>query len=190
MFDFDKIRHQSKEYAVEENDYIVYLGRFAPEKRLDMLIDAYRLSGIPQKLLLLGHGVGEKEMRKKISRDNLQGRVIIKNFTNNSYPYIKNAKAVALASNKEGLPTILAEALVLGTPVVSTSCPTGPKEILTGELAEFLSPPGDTQALANNIRKVIEHPPMIKDEHIAKFCKDVNFCKYLALTEEAQKQAT
>ncbi|MBE8182611.1 MAG: glycosyltransferase family 4 protein, partial [Candidatus Portiera sp.] len=53
----------------------------------------------------------------------------------------------------------------------------------TGELAEFLSPPGDTEAMAKNIRKVIDHPPRLGYEHIAKFHKDVNFQKYLSLVE-------
>ncbi len=99
----------------------------------------------------------------------------------NPYPYIKGAKALVLASNAEGLPTVLIEALILGTPVVSTNCQTGPQEILTGELAEFLSPVGDIDALTSNIRKVIENPPKIREEHIAKFDKDINVRKYLNL---------
>ncbi len=65
--------------------------------------------------------------------------------------------------------------------VVNTDCPTGPKEILTGELAEFLSPVGDMESLAMNIKKIIENPPKIREEHIAKFHKDINLRKYLDL---------
>lgn len=116
-----------------------------------------------------------------IKTKGLEQRVILKDFTSNPYPYIKNSKGLVLSSRLEGLPTVLIEALALGVPVASTDCPTGPKEILTDELAEFLSPVDDVNALANNLRKLVEHPPKITAQHIAKFSKEVNLPKYLSL---------
>ncbi len=146
-----------------------------------ILIDAYIRSAIKQKLLLIGEDSIEESIKDKINQEGIEDRVLLKGYMDNPYPYIKDAKALVLASNAEGLPTVLIEALILGTPVVSTDCPTGPKEILTGELAEFLSPVGDRDALAHNIRKVIENPPKILEEHIAKFHKDISVRKYLNL---------
>ena len=62
-----------------------------------------------------------------------------------------HAELVVLSSDFEGFPLVLIEALAVGTPVVSTDCPHGPNEILTGPLARWLTPVGDASALATTI---------------------------------------
>lgn len=93
-----------------------------------------------------------------------------------------------MASESEGLPTVLIESLILGTPVVSTDCPTGPSEILTGEFAEFLSPVGDVAALARNIRKALESYPPINDSFLARFRNDYAIERYLEHFEKVARQ--
>ncbi len=70
------------------------------------------------------------------------------------------------------------------TPVISTDCPEGPKEILTGKLAEFLYPVSDEDAFSQNIREVIEKPPTIRENHIAKFDSKIAIKKYLDLLKQ------
>ena len=182
-FDFDNIKQQSRAYQVEDKDYIVHVGRFGPEKRHDMLIKAYKKSGIKQKLLLLGDNNNEigKQTKKLVADLDLQDRVIFKGFNSNPYPYIKNAKATILSSNYEGLPTVLIESLILNTPIVSTNCPSGPSEILTNEFVPFLSPIEDINALSRNIKKMIENPVKITDKYINRFSKEESVKQYLSL---------
>jgi glycosyltransferase involved in cell wall biosynthesis len=54
---------------------------------------------------------------------------------------------------------VLAEALSLGVPVVSTDCPSGPREILEGGKWGKLVPVGDCEKLAEVILETIENPP-------------------------------
>jgi len=61
-----------------------------------------------------------------------------------------------LSSDYEGLPTVLLEALAVNTKVVSTDCPHGPDEILTGPLSDFLVARRDPKALAEAIDKVLK----------------------------------
>ncbi|WP_406600413.1 glycosyltransferase [Hafnia paralvei] len=51
-------------------------------------------------------------------------------MSDNPYKYIARSKCLILTSDSEGLPTVIIEALILGVPVISTDCPTGPSEIL------------------------------------------------------------
>ena len=74
-----------------------------------------------------------------------------------------------MSSDSEGLPTVLIESLILGTPVVSTNCPTGPSEILTGDLARFLSPVGDHKSLARNMVDALSGYPAITESIIERY---------------------
>jgi len=68
---------------------------------------------------------------------------------------MKHASVFVLSSQWEGLPTVLVEALALGIPVVSTDCPSGPKEILNnGEYGRLVTV-GDQRELAQSIKAAI-----------------------------------
>lgn len=192
-FDFNYIKQQAEKYKVEEQDYIIHVGRFVTAKRHDILIRAYAQSGIKQKLIILGDTCNDvntnritSETRKIAEELGLQDqdKVIFKGFISNPYPYIKNAKALVLSSDFEGLPTVLIEALILGVPIVSTDCPSGANEILIHDLAQFLSPVGDVEALAANIKKMIDNPIKITEKYFARFSSEKSAEQYLALCKK------
>jgi len=183
-FNFNDIKQQAKAYPVEEKDYIIHVGRFdGPHKRHDILIHAYKQSDIKEKLLLLGDdNKGNGGVIKQLVIDlELQDKVIFKGFNPNPYPYIKNAKAMVLSSDYEGLPTVLIESLILKTPVISTNCLSGPSEILIDKLEPFLSPIGDINALAKNIKNMVDNPVKITNKYIDKFSAEKSAEQYLSL---------
>lgn len=58
------------------------------------------------------------------------------------------------------------KALAVGTPVVSTNCTFGPSEILTGELANYLVPIGNSEELAAKIKHVLANKPSVESADI------------------------
>jgi len=79
-------------------------------------------------------------------------------FIAEPYPYLAHADLFAFTSRWEGLGFVLIEALALGTPVVSTDCPSGPSEILQAGRYGRLIPVGDEAALADAMAATLHAP--------------------------------
>ena len=75
------------------------------------------------------------------------------NYQKNPFPFLKRSDLFILSSKFEGLPNVLLEALVLKKFVISTKCPTGPKEILSNGKYGYLFKVGDYKDLAKLILK-------------------------------------
>lgn len=187
-FNIDRIKHMSNEPMYFENDYILFVGSINKIKRLDLLLKSYKRSNILQQLVILGGDDNYSEysqMVHQITKDlGLQTKVKFINFVKNPYPFIKNARLLVLSSDHEGLPTVLIEALILHTMVVSTNCQSGPSEILTGDLSSYLAPVGDYKALGNKINKAVNNPIIISDKYYKMYDQRVIFSHYKNLIEE------
>ncbi|WP_083275051.1 glycosyltransferase [Edwardsiella hoshinae] len=151
-------------------DYLIHVGRFHPAKRHDRLIEAYAESGIKAPLVLLGQGTHQQESRLHalVKKLGLEQRVLFQGFQENPYPWIRHARVLVVSSDSEGFGNVLVEALALGTAVVSTQCPGGPAEIMTGKLARGLCPP-DVHALAKTLADIYCHPQTIDANELLKY---------------------
>lgn len=182
-FDLDKIRAASKLPCPIENErYLIHIGRFHQVKRHDRLLEAFKLSNYPGKLVLLGKG-SEKEtlsIKKLCTQLDIENRVLIFGFKENPYPYIRHAEALILSSDFEGFGNVIVESLICGTTVISTDCPYGPRDILTDDLRLNLAPL-TAEGLANAIDYTLKNPTIINDDFLRKF--DITYIakKYLQL---------
>ncbi len=166
------------------SDYIIHVGSFSKQKRHDVLLRAFALLDIDVKLLLVGDGSERKSIESLIEKLNIKDKVILTGFQNNPYPYIKNARLLVLSSDYEGMPNVLIESLALNTPVVSTDCPSGPNEILTGELSKYLVEVGDINELSNLMKSVYLNTYTIDENLLKKFFLENIINKYISLLEE------
>jgi glycosyltransferase involved in cell wall biosynthesis len=168
-FDFEHIREKAKEPIDLNFDYIISSSAFRKGKRYDILLDAFRQIKSNIKLLILAKP--HPKLLEMIKQRDLEDRVEILGFQQNPYKYIKNAKLLILSSDREGLPTVVIESLILGTPVVSTDCPTRPREILTGDLSKWLVPIRDSKALAQKIDLALDTQISIDEKDLNRFNK-------------------
>lgn len=129
--------------------YYIHVGRFAAAKRHDVLFKALKRSGSTHGLLLLTDK--PDEVMELARQHALTGELVAHSFRENPFAYMAGAEALLLSSDFEGFPNVLVESLISGTPIISTDCPYGPAEILTGSYAQWLVPTGDAQALSDKI---------------------------------------
>jgi glycosyltransferase involved in cell wall biosynthesis len=165
--------------------YILHVGRFAAQKRHDLLLAAYSRSELPQRLVLLTPP--DARLAALIAQTGLERRVAIADFQANPYPWMAGAELLVLCSDHEGLPNVLIEALACGTRVLSTDCPSGPREILRGELAQWLVPCGDADALATALRAALAAPkpgPDVVAAALAPYAADRALDAWEALARE------
>ena len=132
---------------------IITVGRLAENKDHITLLKAanFLKNKINFKILIIGRGIEEQNLKKYIQNNNLHNYVKIKKFLDNPYGVIKQADMMVLSSKYEGLPNVVLEALALNKFVISSNCPTGPKEILLNGKGGLLFKVGDHIDLSNKI---------------------------------------
>jgi glycosyltransferase involved in cell wall biosynthesis len=111
------------------------------------------------RLVILGEGKERPQLSGLIQDLGLEEDVVLLGFVDNPYAYMARAAVFVLSSAWEGFGRVLVEAMAVGTPVVSTNCPSGPAEILEGGKHGPLVPVGDSQALAKAIVNILDNPP-------------------------------
>jgi glycosyltransferase involved in cell wall biosynthesis len=164
---------------------LLSVGSFKPAKNHALLLKAVALlSQEPQaRLLLLGQGAGEAGLRALAAELGIAGRVVFAGFQPDPTPFYTAADIFVLSSDREGLPTVIVEALAAGTPVVSTDCPSGPAEILEHGKYGTLVPVGSPVALAAAVAAALVAPrdPDRLRRRAADFAPEIAARRYLDL---------
>ena len=111
-----------------DSDFICAAGRLIPEKGFSVLIKAFSciMKQYPYlNLLLFGEGPEKPLLIGLIKTHQLEGRVLLKGWSDNPLPYFKKARVCVVSSIKEGFPNVLLEMMALNPVVVSTLCAGG-----------------------------------------------------------------
>jgi glycosyltransferase involved in cell wall biosynthesis len=163
---------------------IVAAGRLEVQKDYPTLIRAFSELRRTRdaKLLILGRGSLEAELRQLVIELELSAHVDFVGFESNPYAYFSAADVFAISSKWEGWPNALAEALACGTSVVATDCVSGPREILADGEFGLLVPVGDVRALAIALDAAIKKPwpPQTLKARAAEFSVSAATVSYLA----------
>lgn len=124
--------------------------RYVVEKHPDWTLDIY------------GEGSQKAMLQQQIEQAGLAGNIFLRGYSSEVREKMMNASIFVLSSLFEGFALVVVEAMACGLPVVSYTCPCGPKDIITDGKDGFLVPVNDEKALADNICKLIEDEALRK----------------------------
>jgi glycosyltransferase involved in cell wall biosynthesis len=147
-------------FTPESPPIFLSAGRLTAQKDFFTLIQAFAIlrKQIAARLIILGDGELRTELEALTKNLGIAEDVELPGFVKNPYAYMSRANAFILSSRWEGLPTVLIEAMACGCPVISTDCPSGPREILAEGKYGSLIAVGDVAALSQAMLQVLESP--------------------------------
>jgi glycosyltransferase involved in cell wall biosynthesis len=167
----------------------VSVGRLVEQKDFSTLLRAFSLyrRAHPGRLVVLGRGPLLEQLQAEAAQLGIQDDVDFAGFSPNPLPYLYAADLFVLSSRYEGFGNVLVEALGCGTPVLSTDCPHGPREILEDGAHGRLVPVGDAAALAAGMEQRGAGPwtPETLRARARAFSSDVIARRYLEIFAEA-----
>lgn len=147
-------------FAPGQPPVIVAVGRLEVQKDYPTLFEAFAIARKTRKmrLMVLGEGVLRPQLEQQLEAMGLSEDVRLEGFVANPFAYVARSDLFVLSSIFEGLPTVLIESMAVGTPVVATDCPSGPREILQGGHYGPLVQMSDPQELADAMLQRLEMP--------------------------------
>ena len=172
---------------------IISVARFSDQKDHFCLIKSINLLKKKYeniKVLLIGSGEKEKEIRNMIDRLKLNKNFKLLDFKKNPFPYIKESDVFILSSKFEGLPNVILEAITLNKLVISSNCPTGPSEILDNGNGGLLFRVMDHKQLSQKIIFAIKNKKkcfkkiLFAKKRLKRFDFSKNLLKYYNVLNE------
>lgn len=170
---------------------LISLGRLSSTKRIDIVIEAFcRVAGQAPDwdLHVYGDGPCRATWQAQAEQSPFRDRILFKGRTDQAYTVLSKADMFIMASEFEGFPNSLLEAMALGLPVITSDCPCAAKDITRNGEDGVLVPVGDTIAFANALQRLMESDDA-RAKLGARAAKSVRkrfaLAKVLALWDEA-----
>ncbi|MDD5893550.1 MAG: glycosyltransferase family 4 protein [Coriobacteriaceae bacterium] len=152
-----------RRWNLEENSYILFVGRLVPEKRPELLIDAFKNIETDKRLVIAGGGSDTSEYEQQL-HEQAKGdsRILFTGFvTGESLAELySNAYCYVLPSDVEGMPMSLLEAMAYGRACVTSDIPEC-SDVLAGTGATFSR--GDVSALRDVLASLFANPANISE---------------------------
>jgi glycosyltransferase involved in cell wall biosynthesis len=195
----EKVEHpwftekQSEKQSEKHTPVLLGMGRLVKQKDFPTLILAFAKvrAQRPCRLVIIGdtdmREAGVKPaLEQLIAHLHIDSDVTFLGFVDNPYKYMARAQVFVLSSIYEGFGNVVAEALAVGTSVVSTNCESGPAEILADEKFGRLVAVGDSSALAIAIMEALDnpHPPAMLEARSRDFTVESivdQYCEVIGL---------
>lgn len=151
-----------KRWGLEKNSYILFLGRLVPEKRPELLIDAFKSINTTNKRLVIAGGSSDTSEYERQLHERAKGdsRILFTGFVTGKplAELYSNAYCYVLPSDVEGMPMSLLEAMAYGCACV-TSDISECSDVLAETGAIFMR--GDVAALREVLTALLSNPAYV-----------------------------
>lgn len=156
-------RAQRERVAAFDGLRVIYVGSLIPRKSVHTLLHAHELlqrRGHRIATLVVGSGPLEPQLRAIVGRQGIEDLYFVGSQPPQSIRYwVSAADVLVLPSRWEGRGLVLAEAMSLGLPVIASDIP-GARELAIQGRTGLCFPPGDSEALADCLRRLLENPAL------------------------------
>ncbi|CAM5787375.1 glycosyltransferase [Rhizobacter fulvus] len=163
---------------------VLAAGRLTHQKDFSNLLEAFAVVRRLRtaRLIILGEGELRMPLLQLGERLGIASDLNLPGFEPNPYSAMRAARVFVLSSAFEGMSYVLVEAMACGARVVSTDCPSGPREVLEGGRWGRLVPVNDHRALAAAICAALDDndPPNVR-VRAAEFSVDSAVAKYAGI---------
>lgn len=179
-FDIETIQKKAIESNAElkkYHPYFLHVGRVCADKDIQTMLKAYKDFYEKTKssinLVLLGNGDLFEHYKNQVKHWGLEEKIFLLGNKSNPFQWMKNAEALILSSFNEGLPTVLIEAQICQTLVISSDCEDGPNEILENGDSGILFKVSNAQELSE-ILCHYHHNEIDKEKYIQTAVNHLN----------------
>ena len=146
-----------------ERPRAVAVGRLVPVKGFGLLVRAWeKVAAVHPdwKLEIWGDGPERGSLERLVRGKGLEKNVLLRGATGEVQEKLLQSSMLVFPSLFEGFGMVLVEAMACGVPCVAFECPCGPRDVISPEEDGLLVPPGDTDALARAIIRLMEQPEL------------------------------
>ena len=186
IINIKKFKKNINSFQIQKNinsqKYLLAVGRLTKQKNFSYLIDEFYIYSQNQnkyKLLIFGEGEERKNLQKKINDLRLNEKVFLMGFSENIFPYMKQAEAFILSSLWEDPGFVIVEAAFSNLFVISSDCNNGPSEFLLNGKGGILFKKNEKNELKNSLNIF---DSFSKDEkNLMKLIAKKNCIKYTLL---------
>ncbi len=151
------------EVPLPSGKLLVAMGFLIKQKGFDMLIEVFsrlRRSGHNWKLIIIGGGPLEKELRRQAKELGIEEVVCFTGHVSNPLNILPKCDLFVLSSRFEGFSNALLEAMACGLPVVSFDCHYSPRELIQHSVNGLLVPEGDLVVLESTLSQLMQDGKM------------------------------
>ena len=174
---------------ISNRPLIVSIGRLTKQKDHITLLKAFNKihSNIDCNLYIIGEGSERRNLEKFIKNNNIDNKVKLLGYQNNPWKFLSKSNLFVLPSIWEGFGNVIVESMLIGIPVISSDCPSGPREILNNGKSGKLFQVGDYNNLAKIMEEIISSDNSELINYAKLRSKDFTIEK---ITQEYQKVLT
>ena len=146
---------KSKRTSFEFNNFYLAIGRLTKQKNFKFLIEVFSefLKTCDNSLIIIGEGEQKDSLQKFVEKKNLKDKIILIGYKDNVFEYFEKSKCFILSSLWEDPGFVLVESAYMNTPIISSDCDNGPKEILGHGSNGILFKSNDKASLLDALHK-------------------------------------